>query len=216
VRTPPDIQLSSILYYLGTALRQDDEIVKWTDARPEEIVAKTVEYQPIDRGPGNKLHLYVSQFPCLALHVTSERARGVPGTGVNGKPPNGREFTAWLWYLFQPFQSGDADTHGFTKGARLCSLIWWRIKHWLSVQQLPATGDSVFDFQAVSKIRTLEIDGSSDRVEFDNVEGIKIPLKVWHGHAPYEEVTPTTLELISLGITSEEGSGVGVSADVDV
>jgi hypothetical protein len=217
LRTPPDIQVSSILYYLGYALRQDDEIVKQTGARPEEIVAQTVEYQPIDRGPGNKLHLYVSQLPSLCLNIDSERHRGVPGTGVNGKPPRGREFNATLWYVFQPFQSYDEDIHGFTKGQRYCSLMWWRIKHWLSVQQLPGIGTGpVFDFQAVSGIRTLELDGSSDRFAFDSVEGIKIPLKVWHGVTPYEEADPTILELISLGITSEAGSGVGVDADVDV
>lgn len=217
MKAPPDIQVSSILYYLGYALRQDDEIVKWTEARPEQIVAQTCEYQPIDRGPSNKLYLYVSQLPALCLHVDNERFKGVPGTGVNGKPPRGREFNATLWYVFQPFQSEGVDMHGFTKGQRYCSLMWWRIKHWLSVQQLPAVGTGpVFDFQTVSGIRKLELDGSSDRFALDSVEGIKIPLKVWHGATPYEEVDPPILELISLGITSEAGSGVGVDADVDV
>jgi hypothetical protein len=217
LRAPPDIQVSSILYYLGYALRQDSVIQEHTEARPEEIVAQTVEYQPIDRGPGGKLHLYVSQLPALCLHIENERFRGVPGTGVVGKPPRGREFTAWLWYVFLPFQSEGADMHGYTKGGRWTSLIWWRIKHWLSVQQLPGVGTGpVFDFQAVSNIRTLELDGSSDRFAFDSVEGIKIPLKVWHGATPYEEADPTVLEMISIGITSEAGTGVGVDADVDV
>jgi hypothetical protein len=216
MKTPPDIQVSSILYFLGQALRSDPEIQKWTEAAPEEIVAQTVEYQPLERGPGGAISLMVTQLPALCLHIISEKPKPVPGT----IPPTGRQFRAWLWYLFRPFQSDGMETHGFTKGSRLCTLIWWRINYWLKKQKLYTTAAGAdgptFDLQAVSKIRLLEIDGESDRVEFDKVEGIKIPLKVWHGNAPYEEIDPTTLELITLGITSEEGSGVGVSANVDV
>lgn len=217
MKAPPDIQVSSILYFLGTALRSDPEIQKWTEASPEQIVAQTVEYQPLERGPGNKVHLMVTELPALCLHITGERRKVVPGTG---NPPRGREFDAKLWYLFKPFQSEGRSLHGFTKGSRFCSLIWWRIMHYLFNQKLwtVAAGDDdpSFDLQAISKIRLLETDGSSDRVEYAEVEGMTIPLKVWHGFAPYEEIDPPILKLIELGITSESGSGVGVDADVDV
>ena len=173
----------------------------------------------MDVGSGGKGGLFITnnQMPALCLNIVSERARGVPGTGYMGGPPLGREFQAALWYLFRPFQSEDRDMHGLTKGDRLCTLMWWRIKHHLAKQKL---GSSVygptFDLQDVSKIRTLEVTGSSERVSYDIVQGIKIPITVWHGHAPYEEVSPPILEMIELGITSEEGSGVGVEADVDL
>jgi hypothetical protein len=163
-----------------------------------------------------KIYLFTSQLPALCLHVVDETERIIPGT----KPPRGREFRAWLWYLFQPFQGESLDMHGYTKGARLCTLIWWRVQHYMRKQKmfnLGAGADGpVFDLQTVAKIRLLEMDGASDRLEFETVEGIKIPLKCWHGWAPYEEVDPTILSTITLGITSEEGSGVGVSANVDV
>jgi hypothetical protein len=210
VKAPPDIQVSSILYFLGQALRQDADIQRWTNARPEEIVAKTVEYEPIAKDRGNKYQVYVSQLPALCLHITSARPKIVAGT------KRGREFTAMLWYLFKPFQAESREMHGFTKGDRLKSLIWWRIQHYLMYQRLPIDDGYTFDLQAVSKIRTLEMDGETEWLAFDSVEGIKIPLKCWHGWAPYEEIDPTILELVTLGITSEAGSGVGVNANVDV
>ena len=218
MKAPPDIQVSSILYFLGTALRSDPEIQKWTEASPEQIVAQTIEHLPIDHQPGGKIGFYATELPCLALNIDSERFRGVSGTG-QGKP-RGREFQATLWYLFQPFQAKSREMHGYTMGQRLCTLMWWRIKHWLSVQKLyTAAGGAdapTFDLQAVSKIRTLEMNDSSERVGYAFAEGLKIPLTVWHGFAPYEEVDPAVLDLISLGITSEAGTGVGVDADVDV
>jgi len=210
------MQVSSILYFLGQSLRSDPDIQKWTEASPEQIVAQTVEYQPLERGPGGKVHLLTTELPALCLNIVSERFKAVPGTN----PPRGREFSAWIWYLYKPFQSEGRNLHGFTKGQRYSSLIWWRIQYWLKKQKwftLPAgaSGPS-YDLQDVGKIRLLEFDGSSDRVEFAQVEGIKIPIKVWHGYAPYHEADPPILELLTLGITSEEGSGVGVSANVDV
>ena len=209
---PPDIQISSLLYFLGTALRADDDIQRLTEARPSEIVNQTVEYQPM-MAAGGQVHVLISQMPALALHVVSERPRIVPGTH------HGREITAWLWYLFQPFQAEDRDMHGFTKGSRLSTLIWWRLQYYLKHQTLPpcvASDDVTFDLQSVSGIRTVEMLGESDRLEFDKVEGFRQPLKIWHGEAPYAKIPPATLDLIQLGITAEAGSGVGVSADVDV
>ena len=213
MRAPPDIQVSSLLYYLGTALRQDSEIERLTGAAPEEIVSQTVEYKPMESGGGKIYLLGGVQLPCLALNIENERHRIVPGTH------HGREFSANLWYLFRPFQSESADIHGYTKGQRLTTLIWWRIQYYLKHQQLPAevpTDEATFDLQGVSKIRTVEMNGSSDRFEFEKVEGMRIPLTVWHGYAPYEAIDPPIMELISLGITSEAGSGVGVEADIDV
>lgn len=215
MKAPPDIQVSSILYFLGTALRTDPEIQKWTEAAPEEIVAKTLEHKPLERS-GKDINVYTTEFPCLALNIDSERFRTVPGTD----PPRGREFNATLWYVFRTFQSEGADMPGFTKGDRLCTLMWWRIQYWLKKQKLftaAAGADApVFDLQAVSKIRTLEMNDADERFQFDSIEGLKIPLTVWHGHAPYEEVDPAYMELIELGITSESGTGVGVEADVDL
>ena len=218
MRAPPDIQVSAILYYLGTALRADTDIQRLTEARPEEIVANTVEHTPMDVGSSGKggLFLTANQMPALCLNITGERFKAVPGTGYTGGPPLRREFSATLWYVFQPFQSESRDMHGLTKGDRLCTLIWWRIKHHLSRQKLGDSDAPTFDLQAVSKIRTITMDGSSERVIYDIVQGIKIPLTVWHGNAPYEEVDPAVLDLITLGITSEDGAGVGVSANVDV
>ena len=217
MKAPPDIQVSSILTFLATALRSDPDVQKWTEARPEQLVAQTVEYKPLDRGPGGKVNLYVTELPIMALYITGERRKVVPGTG---NPPRGREFTAQLWYLFKPFQSEGRDLHGFTKGSRFCSLVWWTLHKYLYNQKLwtvAAGADGpTFDLQDVSKIRLLEMDGVSTRVEYAEVEGITIPLKCWHGFAPYEEIDPAILELVTVGITSEEGMGVGVDADVDV
>jgi len=212
MRCPPDIQVSSLLYYFGQGLRQDGEIQRLTEARPEEIVNKTVEYKPMESA-GGKVYVLVSQFPCLAMHVESERHRIVPGTD------HGREFQASLWYLFEPFGDESRDIPGPTKGQRWCTLIWWRLQYLLKHQTLPTEvpdDEVVFDLQSVSKIRTVEMDGSDQRFEFEDIEGMRIPLKVWHGYAPYEQIDPPTMELIELGITSEAGSGVGVEADVDV
>jgi hypothetical protein len=209
VRCPPDIQVSSLLYFLGQGLRQDNEIQRLTGARPEEIVAKTVEYQP----DNTRIEVLKTQMPALCLNITSERHRLVPGTH------HGREFMAMLWYIFEPQRDESRDIAGPTKVQRLCSLIWWRIQYWLKHQTLPPevpSDEVTFDLQSVSGIRTVAMDGASERIVFDKVVGIKIPLKVWHGKAPYEEIDPTTLELIEIGITSEEGTGVGVEADVDV
>jgi hypothetical protein len=110
--------------------------------------------------------------------------------------------------------------HGWTKGARWTTLIWHRIQYYLRKQKVWTVAGGadgpVFDLQSVAKIKTLLMDGESDRLEFEKVEGIKIPIKCWHWNAPYEEIDPPILELISLGITAESGSGVGVSANVDV
>ncbi len=215
MKAPPDIQVSSILYFLGTALRSDPEIQKWTEAAPEEIVAQTVEHRPLERS-GKDINVYVTQFPALCLNIDNERFRVVSGT----KPPRGREFNATLWYIFRTFQAEGADMHGFTKGDRLCSLIWWRIQYWLKKQKLftaAAGADApTFDLQTVSKIRTLEMNDTDKRFQYDSIEGLKIPLKVWHGFAPYEEVDPAVLDLISVGITAAAGAGYGVDADVDV
>jgi hypothetical protein len=209
MRCPPDIQVSSLLYFLGQGLRQDTEIVRLTGARPEEIVAQTVEYQPDNA----HVDILTSQMPALCLHIVSERHRLVPGTH------HGREFNAMLWYLFQPQRDESMDIPGPTKVTRWCSLIWWRLQYWLKHQTLPAEVPAAqvsFDLQSVSGIRTVEMDGFSERIVFDKVVGIKVPLKVWHGKAPYTEIEPATMELIEIGITSEAGSGVGVEADVDV
>jgi hypothetical protein len=212
MRCPPDIQISSLLYFLGQGLRQDKKITRLTGARPEEIVAQTVEYKPM-KSAGDKIYLGPWQPPALCLHIDRERHRIVPGTH------HGREFTAFLWYLFKPFQAEARDIPGPTKGSRWSTLIWWRLQYWLKHQTIPPevpSDEVTFDLQSVSKIRTVDWDGYSERFEFDDIEGFRVPLKVWHGYAPYEEIPPTTLELISIGITSEAGSGVGVEADVDV
>jgi len=218
VRAPPDIQVSWLLWYLGTALRGDIEIQRLTEARPEEIVASTVEHAPMDVGGGKgALFITNNQMPALCLNITSERHKGVQGTGYLGKPMLGREFNAILWYVFRPFESEDRDMHGMTKGHRLCTLVWWRIAHALARQKLGDDLGPSFDLQAVSGIRKIDpLTESTERVLFDIVQGIKIPITVWHGKAPYSEVAPPILELIELGITSEEGSGVGVDADVDL
>ena len=215
MKAPPDIQVSSILYFLGTALRTDVDIQRWTEAAPEEIVAQTMEHAPIEHLAGGKIGFYATQLPCLALSIDTERFRACPGTN----PPRGREFMATLWYLFAPFQA-ESELHGYSKGQRFSTLMWWRIQYWLKKQKF-FTADAgpdvpTFDLQAVSKIRTLEMNDSSERVGYAFAEGLKIPLKVWHAFAPYEEVDPAILNLITLGITSEAGAGVGVIADVDV
>lgn len=211
---PQDIQVSGVLYFLATALRSDTEIQKITEASPDEIVAQTAEYQPMEKGPGGKIYLLSSQLPCLALHIVDEKEKIVPGT------KRGREFTAWLWYLFRPFQSQSHDVHGYTMGERLCSLVWWRIQHWLmycKLFSLSAGADGpTFDLCETAKIREIALTGNSDRIQFSEVEGIKIPIKVWHGWAPYDEIDPVILRTISLGITAESGSGVSVGATIDV
>jgi hypothetical protein len=218
MKAPPDIQVSWLLWYLGTALRGDIEIQKWTEARPEEIIASTAEHAPIDVGGGRgRLFLTNNQMPALCLNILSERHKGVPGTGIIGGPNLGREFKAMLWYVFRPFESEGYDMHGLTKGDRLCTLIWWRLKHHLAKQKLGSGFGPSFDLQRVSGIRTIDpLTESTERVMFDIVQGIKIPLTVWHGKAPYSEVVPPTLEMVELAITSKEGSGVGVEADVDL
>lgn len=216
MKTPPDIQVSSILYFLGMALRSDPEIQRWTEASPDEIVAKTMEHAPIEHLQGGKIGFYATQLPCLALSINTERFRACPGTN----PPRGREFNATLWYLFAPFQSESAEIHGYTKGQRFSTLMWWRIQYWLKKQKLFTADAGIdepsFDLQSVSKIRILEMNDPGERVGYSFAEGLKIPLKVWHAFAPYEEVDPAVLDLIALGITSDAGAGVGVSANVDV
>ena len=140
----------------------------------------------------------------------------MPGT----IPPAGREFIGWIWYLFRPFQAEDIETPGPTKDSRLCSLMWWRIQHYCykhKLYTLSAGADApTWNLQSLGKIRTLEFDGPDTRIDFDKVAGIRIPIKVWHGHAPYEETDPTALDLVSMTITEQAGAGLGVSANVDV
>lgn len=216
MKCPPDIQVTATLSFLAHALRSDPEIARLTEAAPDEIVAATAEFQPIDRGPGGKLMLYQTELPALCLHIVNERFRPVQGTN----PPVGREFTAWLWYLFAPFQAEDIETPGFAKNSRFCSLMWWRIQHYCyrhSMYTMAAGVDGpTWNLQDVGKIRLMEFDGPDERIELAEVEGIKIPIKIWHGNAPYHQIEPVTLEMISMTLTEQAGAGVGVSANVDV
>jgi hypothetical protein len=172
----------------------------------------------MDVGGGKgALFLTNNQMPALCLNILSERHKGVTGTGYLGKPNLGREFNAMLWYVFRPFESEDRDMHGMTKGQRLCTLVWWRLAHHLARQKLGDSNGPSFDLQATSGIRKIDpLTENTERVMFDIVQGIKIPITVWHGKAPYSEVDPPILELVDIGITNVEVPKIGIDLDADL
>jgi len=190
MRTPPDIQVASILHFLNLALRQDKDIQKWTSARPDEIVAETLEFQPIQRN-GGEVYLFANKMPTLALHVVKSKRHRRGGRW-------GRDLTLWLWYLFLPFQSDEPSIHGLTKVERWKSLIDWRLGYWLYEQKLPATAaedEEVFNLQTAAKIRTMDV-GDTEYFNEGEIEGLKMTLEVDHLWAPYEEMDPATFDLL--------------------
>ncbi len=209
MRTPPDLQVRSILVFLREALKSDKEILQETGARPEEIVASIAEYQPIQRDDG-KNWVLVSMLPCLALNVESSIPKHF------GSPRRGRVFTASLWYIFNTFQSEGKDIHGLTKTERFKSLINWKITHYLRYCQIPIGVDNpTIDLSTLAKIRTLKQMGT-DYFNVGSLQGIKTTIEVAHLFAPYTEVTPAMFELLDLTITEDAGAGLSVEADIDV
>lgn len=213
MKCPPDLQTAAILRFLFLALRQDNKIQTWTEAKPDHIVAKTAEYQPLERADG-KTMLYVSQLPALCLHtVSSTRKREGKRWGMIR--------TMWLWYIFNTFQSN--IEHGLTVSDRWKSIMDWRIGYWLKAQKLPDVGSAsttpVFDLQTVGKITLLETDETTYFSE-GNLEGIKIPITVKHRFAPYEEIDPPTFDLLDLSVYTFDPSAptvaeLEVEADID-
>lgn len=191
MRAPPDIQTSSTLVFLKEALRQDKYIQKWCEATPEEVVAQTVEYQPIQRADKG-IYVLDTQMPVLALNIESATAKR---RGASW----GRVSTYSLWYLFRSFQAEGLELHGFEKNERWKSLMAWRIVYWLKKQRLytqAAGGDEpTMDLQEMANIRTLDI-GAIQWLDVGEFQGLKFSLTIEHQEAPYEEVSPATLDLL--------------------
>jgi hypothetical protein len=202
------------LLFLGQALRQDPLLQKWTQARPEELVAELIEFQPLQRADG-QLYMFDGRMPALALHAVSAEPQR------KGKRW-GRVTTYWLWYVFNPFQSDEYNIHGLTKGDRLKSIIQWRLMYWLYKQKLPdtvPTDEAVTDLQALSLIRKLEV-GTTEYFNEGEIEGLKMTLTIDHLFAPYEETDPATFDLLDFSIhTFSAGTPLvpelEVEADID-
>lgn len=208
-KAPPDRQVANLLLFLAEALQTDTDIQKWTQSKPTDIVSHVANYQPLQRADG-KTWLMVSQLPSLCWNTVSatHRRRGDRW---------GRTITGNLWYVFNTPQSESRDIHGLTKAERIKSLIDWRLNYWLHEQKLPREDGQVFNYQTESGVRMVTV-GGSDWFNEGNVEGLRMSVQLEHYWAPYDEETPTTIELYSLDITENTVSSndLKVEAEIDV
>jgi len=213
VKPPPDMQTSAILLFLKEALRTDPYIQTWSEASPEEIVALTAEYQPIQRADG-ETYIYLSRLPALCLHTVS-------ATPQRRGKRWGLKRNMWLWYVFKTMGASSADLHPLGKTERWKTLIAWRMGYWLRKQVFYTHGsdDPTMDLQELSNIRIMDIQNIEWFSEGD-LEGIKMSLSVDHLWAPYEEVDPATFDLLDFSIHTFDPATplvaeLEVEADID-
>ncbi len=215
----PYQQLETLLAFLKSALRADPVLLQYLD-RPDNIVAKTLEHDPLEENERGQPMLFRQELPVLAIwEHSAERIRARRGSHPTGLHKRwGEVVTLRCIYAHKVYHAG-SDLTPKAKAARISKLVEWQMREALETHRLDGAEDS-FDLLTDGKIRSVQMKGTTRLPANKHLDGFATEIEMIHYSAPYEETTPAALKLIKLELHLDDVvpavAGPIVYGDVDV